>query len=1421
MGFNQPLFLTRVVVHQGAGPGALSSVEARGLEGGPWKPLWQRDEAEAAAYTKQQLELQPLQWQGVTPTKSLRLNVDTSLVPGFNQVDAVEVHGLAEDGAPVSQTVGGTCPPGGTACWVECQPLQVGGGQNARVALEALDGAVRWLRSALQTAPKTAPLPIAGPGSTALPACAEVLASLAAANGGQTEYHNTDLLVVPTTRPNPRSPLELQVCSQTEFGQRDVLHLNFAPEFLTQAVAAAGLGTLQERALEDAVLHELYQGLGWMGKMQYRELAQEGNTGGWADREKWGIISPKIMDVAAAHFGVASVPFVEIEGQGLAPAGTGSRVYLESRLFLGELMAPQPFLVPSATAYDAVQGWTVSVDRLYRMVRSAISLAGLEDTGYYLPDYGRAELLKWGAGGGLGTVNNPCIEWDTMVCKDVVKKFQMIRAGEMPEKECSHDRVFKGSCVLTEYNMPPPASQRYFGLTNPNFGGVSALTDYCPVVVPARALPYTAPAAYGSPVDCTDASRAPETQVETHGDASRCFSGIYEQKTFVGCFLHSCVGGKLFVNVNDEYRECPTDGGAIFIPSLQLSVECPKAATMCPFYAADVKPGLDLIRPAQNDIISTDYTLAYSTPNLAAGATPNSTRIDLALDGMKIRSWPTSVATGELLKELALSALPDTHAVTAQLQMTLVDGDAVVDTATTDVVLTPYVEQFAALAIFDSSASHELAFSYNKHTKIQATVPQATEISTCRFYIKTKTTSLKRIYAKRIGVEEYALVWSAATPLSSVNFDAAQNGYAYVIPNFARPGFVSTTFVLEFDSFQDVDDGPKFRVTGTTATLPPVALDPANEYSHTVSDGGAKEVAIALDYGGSLSMVYEATAVGDSAGMVFAPKGLFPGAGPQTFRLTLDPSLAKLRTSTATIQLRDFYSKALLVEFAITMSVYHDDPAPVNGCVHGVVELSADGRSQVCNCFGGAYGPSCESLRCPNDCKSADGIARGTCDHASGACQCLPGFHGPDCTAHYGHCFVSPSEGCPAGWDVRKYVLNTEDAFNLNAALNPLRNQVACKNPGECSRFARWTYCCEAEALQSCPFPAGSKPCTMDECYQEVVGPEGLRERQFQTPDRSNEVCQSTIEAFCRTESVVGCLLFLDRTVQRTCPTRIGLEFCQAHPAHRACRDLAVVPPRCDFQARPDTGYSPCESISCTADFFSPGCVAEVKAHCRLHSAAEPDCELFGFGDSCFFKPGSAPCLAPACDDLGSAACRDVIRDYCEYAAGEDPECNVHIEPEGWDARFTTKCPWAAVAEACLEKPLEPSCAQLAGKDLAGATQVTIGGVKALRDGGHTGVFQTALGAETRRRRLTLAVMQHLVTLYGRVDLNGDRYLDPAETADLRDALGLLKRKVQFFNKATDGGPAVLDALVAWLDATPYSRLAELQARALAILDAM
>merc|ERR1711951_258916 len=101
----------------------------------------------------------------------------------------------------------------------------------------------------------------------------------------------------------------------------------------------------------------------------------------------------------------------------------------------------------------------------------------------------------------------------------------------MPEKECSHDRVFKGSCVLTEYNMPPPASQRYFGLTNPNFGGVSALTDYCPVVVPARTLPYTSPAAYGSPVDCTDASRVPETQVEKHGDASRCFSGIYEQKT--------------------------------------------------------------------------------------------------------------------------------------------------------------------------------------------------------------------------------------------------------------------------------------------------------------------------------------------------------------------------------------------------------------------------------------------------------------------------------------------------------------------------------------------------------------------------------------------------------------------------------------------------------------------------------------------------------------------------------------------------------------------------------------------------------------------------------------------------------------------------------------------------------------------------
>ncbi|KAG5471418.1 hypothetical protein LSCM1_01505 [Leishmania martiniquensis] len=144
---------------------------------------------------------------------------------------------------------------------------------------------------------------------------------------------------------------------------------------------------------------------------------------------------------------------VELEDQG--EAGT-SLSHWKRRTAKDELMAP----VLSLARY------------------SSLSLAALEDMGFYKVSFEKAEPVDLGAtaGGKLftapcltnGTTNAPTVFCDTLS--------SWVRS-------CTADRLSIGRCAFTTYSSALPRYAQYFP-DQPTLGGALSYSDYCPLIQP-------------------------------------------------------------------------------------------------------------------------------------------------------------------------------------------------------------------------------------------------------------------------------------------------------------------------------------------------------------------------------------------------------------------------------------------------------------------------------------------------------------------------------------------------------------------------------------------------------------------------------------------------------------------------------------------------------------------------------------------------------------------------------------------------------------------------------------------------------------------------------------------------------------------------------------------------------------------------
>ncbi|XP_061968760.1 uncharacterized protein LOC133692091 isoform X2 [Populus nigra] len=447
---------------------------------------------------------------------------------------------------PVASRPGTPCNPHGDPplygdCWYNCTVDDISGKDKKHRLRKALGQTGDWFRRALAVEPVKGNLRLSG-----YSACGQ--------DGGvqlPREYveegvADADLVLLVTTRPTTGNTLAWAVaCERDQWGRAVAGHVNVAPRHLTAEA---------ETLLSATLIHEVMHVLGFdphafshfrddrkRRRSQVTEQLMDEKLGRMVTR----VVLPRVVMHSRNHYGAFSENLTGLELEDGGGRGT-SGSHWEKRLLMNEIM-------------------TGSVDT--RSVVSKMTLALLEDSGWYQANYSMADHLDWGRNQGTDFVTSPCNLW---------KGAYHCNATQL--SGCTYNREAEGYCPIVSYTGDLPQWARYFPQANK--GGQSSLADYCTYFV-----------AY-SDGSCTDtnSARAPDRMLgEVRGSSSRCMASSLVRTGFVrgsmtqgnGCYQHRCVNNSLEVAVDGIWKVCPEAGGPVQFPGFNGELICPAYQELC------------------------------------------------------------------------------------------------------------------------------------------------------------------------------------------------------------------------------------------------------------------------------------------------------------------------------------------------------------------------------------------------------------------------------------------------------------------------------------------------------------------------------------------------------------------------------------------------------------------------------------------------------------------------------------------------------------------------------------------------------------------------------------------------------------------------------------------------------------------------
>jgi hypothetical protein len=226
------------------------------------------------------------------------------------------------------------------------------------------------------------------------------------------------------------------------------------------------------------------------------------------------LVTPNVVSVARQHFGCPTLAGVELEDDG----GAGSAgSHWEERQMMSEYMVA------------ASNPWAI------RIVKSSLTLALLQDSGWYKVDYAAADILRWGYRQGCQFLNSCGSQSSIGWCPI------------QPNHQCSFDRSGMGTCSKSDRYMDGcPVTRNYEGTCNwgwlePEFfyggscggkdctGGTFSSASAC-FESSLFSSEYVLPSEFRKPVSCYDYACIPTNTFTSGIILARSSKNMYSKK---------------------------------------------------------------------------------------------------------------------------------------------------------------------------------------------------------------------------------------------------------------------------------------------------------------------------------------------------------------------------------------------------------------------------------------------------------------------------------------------------------------------------------------------------------------------------------------------------------------------------------------------------------------------------------------------------------------------------------------------------------------------------------------------------------------------------------------------------------------------------------------------------------------------------
>ena len=287
------------------------------------------------------------------------------------------------------------------------------------------------------------------------------------------------------------------------------------------------------------------------------------------------VVTPRVRTVVRNHFNCQSLQGARIEN--LPTLGSCIGSHWDERLFYSELLGP------------ALSG---VADPL-----SPLTLALLEDSGWYRVNYTGSTASPYGHAAGCEFVNNDCIvnnqvpSYGAGAFCDTPTEISPF-GGIVPLSNpiyCDPNHIELALCDLFDTDALPPSSTinsgpntvRYFD-NHPSWISIFQLTDQCPLPQITLGLDCTDPMAYTL---ANDPFRK-TYQGEESGPSSRCINADPNDGSpaRAGCFPIECDAAAFRVRIAGQ--ECRFDGEELSVGLTNGNsfgkVICPPLAVVCP-----------------------------------------------------------------------------------------------------------------------------------------------------------------------------------------------------------------------------------------------------------------------------------------------------------------------------------------------------------------------------------------------------------------------------------------------------------------------------------------------------------------------------------------------------------------------------------------------------------------------------------------------------------------------------------------------------------------------------------------------------------------------------------------------------------------------------------------------------------------------